>query len=101
MKISMTYTMQQKQTNEKPDSLLIIEKWKKVSSRSANDEVDCGDKKCYLEFQILQDCNLILETNTCVLLLSSVLSSGVFPSRNCVLFQITNSRKVPPPARFI
>lgn len=63
MKISMTYTMQQKQTNEKPDSLLIIEKWKKVSSRSANDEVDCGDKKCYLEFQILQDCNLILETN--------------------------------------
>ena len=44
---------------------------------------------------------LIFETNTCVLQLVSVLSYGVFPAKNHVLCQITNSRKIPPSARFI
>ncbi|OYZ33385.1 MAG: hypothetical protein B7X86_08435 [Sphingobacteriales bacterium 17-39-43] len=44
---------------------------------------------------------MFFETNTCVLQVSSVLSSGVVPARNRVLYQITNSRKLPPPARFI
>ncbi|TNV70590.1 hypothetical protein FGO68_gene9857 [Halteria grandinella] len=43
----------------------------------------------------------IFETNTCVLQAGSALSFGVFPARNRVLFQITNSRKILPPARFI
>jgi hypothetical protein len=41
------------------------------------------------------------ETNTCLLWGSSALSSGVFPAKNYVLFQITYSRKIPPPPRFI
>jgi hypothetical protein len=44
---------------------------------------------------------LFVETNTSVLLVISALSSGVFPARNRVQCQITNSRKIPPPARFI
>ena len=48
----------------------------------------------------LEAINLILEINTCVLLLSSALSSGVFPARNYGLCQLTNSRKIPPLARF-
>ncbi|OYX97889.1 MAG: hypothetical protein B7X86_02790 [Sphingobacteriales bacterium 17-39-43] len=42
-----------------------------------------------------------MEINICVLYAGSALSSGVFPARNHVLFQITKSRKIPPPARFI
>ena len=45
--------------------------------------------------------DLILEINTCVLKAGTVLSSGVFPARNPVLIQITNSRKILPAARFI
>ena len=45
--------------------------------------------------------NLILKSNTCVLSDSSALSSGVVPAGNRILFQIDNSRKLPPPARFI
>ena len=53
-----------------PDSTILIEKrkpneeWKKFSFRSAaNDGIDCGDKQCYLEYRVMPDCYLILETN--------------------------------------
>ncbi|MDO8992701.1 hypothetical protein [Daejeonella sp.] len=42
-----------------------------------------------------------MEINTYVLSAGSALSSGIVPARNHVLFQITTSRKLPPPARFI
>jgi len=52
------------------DSTILIEKrkpneeWKKFSFRSAaNDGIDCGDKQCYLEYRVMPDCYLILETN--------------------------------------
>ncbi|MBM3402881.1 MAG: hypothetical protein FJY21_11370 [Bacteroidetes bacterium] len=44
--------------------------------------------------------DLILESNTCVLSLRLVLSSGVFPARNATGFQIIRSRKIPPSVRF-
>ncbi|OYZ47276.1 MAG: hypothetical protein B7Y19_07955 [Sphingobacteriales bacterium 24-40-4] len=44
---------------------------------------------------------MFFETNTCVLYVSSALSSGVVPARNRFLFQISNGRKLHPPARFI
>jgi len=44
--------------------------------------------------------DLILESNTRVLSLGSVLSFGVFPARNSTLVQIIHSRKIPPSARF-
>jgi len=45
--------------------------------------------------------NWILESNSCVLSAGSALSYGVVPARNRVVIQIANSRKLPPPARFI
>jgi len=42
-----------------------------------------------------------MKINTCVLWPGSALSSGVFPARNRVRHQITNSRNILPPARFI
>jgi len=53
------------------------------------------------QIRICKHNDLILEINTCVLYAGSALSYGVFPARNRVLTQITNSRKIPPPARFI
>lgn len=37
--------------------------WKQFSFRSAADGIDCGDKECYLEYRVIPDCNVILETN--------------------------------------
>lgn len=38
--------------------------WKKFSFRSvANDGIDCGGEQCYLEYRVLPDCYVILETN--------------------------------------
>jgi len=54
-----------------------------------------------LSDKALEPQELIFETNTCVLSASSALSFGVFPARNHVLFQISNSRKILPSARFI
>lgn len=41
------------------------EEWKHFSFRSAaNDGIDCGDKQCYVEYRVVPDCYLILETNS-------------------------------------
>jgi len=41
-----------------------------------------------------------LESNTRVLSLPAVLSSGVFPAKNGTLSQMIRSRKIPPSVRF-
>jgi hypothetical protein len=39
-------------------------KWKNWSSRSVGDQaIDCGDKECVLEYRVMPDCYLFLETN--------------------------------------
>ena len=65
----MSYTMNRQKRKETPASTIIIgkkktsEEWKKFSFRSAaNDGIDCGDKQCYVEYRVIPDCYLILET---------------------------------------
>lgn len=73
MKISMSYTEEKQKRKEPTDSSskLVIaalkekeEEWKHFSFRSvADDGIDCGDKQCYVEYRVLSNCYLILETN--------------------------------------
>ena len=69
MSVSMNREKRTDQPN-KSDSMIFIkpkkknEQWKKFSFLSeAHDGIDCGDKQCYLEYRVLPDCYLILETN--------------------------------------
>ena len=39
------------------------EEWKRFSFRSVNDGIDCGDKQCFLEYRVIPDCEIALETN--------------------------------------
>lgn len=60
--------MKRPKRKEAPDSTIFLakknEEWKKFSFRSAaNDGIDCGDKQCYVEYRVLPDCYIILETN--------------------------------------
>ena len=66
----MALTMKRQKRKQIPDSTIFIEKkkrneeWKHFSFRSATtDGIDCGDKQCYLEYRVIPDCYLILETN--------------------------------------
>jgi hypothetical protein len=83
MEISMSVNMdhvnmdRQKRKGKVESSIILVTKnagkpLKQISYRStanddfrsaADDGIDCGTKMCYLEYRVLADCNLILETN--------------------------------------
>ena len=49
------------------------EEWKKFSFRSVNEGIDCGDRQCFLEYRVLPDCDLILETNNTACIIPCVM----------------------------
>ena len=70
LQISMSYSIRQKRKEQtETDSMILIKKekkeeWKNFSFLSAaKDGIDCGDKQCFLEYRVVPDCYVVLETN--------------------------------------
>ena len=72
MRISMKYSIKKrpKRKSEEVSSKLFVrevdkkQKWQDVQFLSAEkDGIDCGDRQCFLEYKVLPDCFIYLETN--------------------------------------
>ena len=64
----MSVSMKRQKRKQQSDSMIVIERkkedWKKFSFRSVSEDgIDCGDKQCNVEYRVLPDCFLVLETN--------------------------------------